>query len=154
MVHIPTTTFLVTGGERAANNFSDQITEWEEMRHHSMSSNPSQRSLVRTPSTTTGPASIATQGFEMTGAFQGIEGKDDLEREGYVLRRLDTEMGGRSQASGLESGQLQRRSTYPVPADDARHRNKLADCAADVASGPHGAVEMRDDLRYQAGTPV
>lgn len=122
MVHIPTTAFLVTGGGRAANDFSDQITEWEEMHHHSLSSNPSQHSPVRTPSTTRAAASIAPQGFEMTGAFQGIEREEDLEREGYVLRRVDTEMGGSSQASGLESGQLQRRSTYPMPADDARHR--------------------------------
>ena len=123
MVHIPTTALLVTGGERVANNFSERITEWEERSHHSVSRNLSQRSLVRTLNSTTVAASIAPQDFKMTGAVQDIAGEDDLEYEAYVFRRSDTEMGGRSQASGLESGQLQRRSTYPVAADDTRIRN-------------------------------
>ena len=154
MVHIPTTAFFATGGEQTANSFSDQITEWEDRRHHSMSSNPSQPSLVSTSNSTIVAASIAPQDFEMTDAVQGCEGEDDLKYEAYTLRRADTEMGGRSQASGLDSGQLQRRSTYPVPADDTRHRNEFTDYATDITSGPHSAVVIRDDLRYQAGTPV
>lgn len=71
-------------------------------------------SLVRT-SSAAAAASTASQSLEMTGAIQDAEA--DVEPEVSPPRRVDTEMGGRSQASGLEGGspgyETQRRSTFP-----------------------------------------
>ena len=62
--------------------------------------------------------------------------KDDVELEASPPRRVDTETGGRSQASGLEGGSLgrdlQRRPTLPPPAGTMlswgldRHRKRAS----------------------------
>ena len=55
----------------------------------------------------------------MTGALQIAEEEEDqdqdVDRALSLPRRMDTEMGGRLEASGLELGQLQRRATAPMP---------------------------------------
>ena len=58
----------------------------------------------------------------MTGAIQDAEA--DVEPEVSSPRRVDTEMGGRSQASGLENEpsrrELQRRSTSSLVEDNVQ----------------------------------
>ena len=77
----------------------------------------SQVSLVQNiapPTRSSTAASPTDPALEMSGAFQ--ESEDENEPPGTSPRRVDTEMGGRSQASGLESSlqspQQQRRPTY------------------------------------------
>ncbi|KAL2037154.1 hypothetical protein N7G274_010150 [Stereocaulon virgatum] len=71
-------------------------------------------SLINSRVTAT-PASHVGQSFEMSGALQDSD--DDTSHLPASLRRVDTEMGGRSQASGLEGRgnrvEPQRRSTFP-----------------------------------------
>ena len=66
-------------------------------------------------------APTGSQSHETNGALRDAEededGDEDLDRPLSLPRRMDTEMGGRLQASGLELGQLQRRATVPVPAN-------------------------------------
>ena len=66
------------------------------------------------------PAPRGSQGYEMTGALRDAEEHEegDVDRALSLPRRQDTEMGGRLQASGLELGQLQRRVTAPVSANN------------------------------------
>ena len=66
----------------------------------------------------------------MTGAIQDAE-DDNVEPEMHPPRRVDTEMGGRSQASGLESGQLQRRPTGSVQADERRRGSERSNVVHD-----------------------
>ena len=94
------------------NLFPNQIRETEEGRHSSLSGS-SQISLVRTRSSATRANLPVIQLVSMSGALQSPE-EDDFDPEFSPPRREDTEMGGRSQTSGFESGQLQRRSTFPV----------------------------------------
>ena len=56
----------------------------------------------------------------MTGALRDAEEDEDdnVVRAPSLPRRVDTEMGERLQAIGLELGQLQRRATVPVPANN------------------------------------
>ena len=95
-------------------------------------SHSSQHSLVRTRSPTSA-ASKAYPSHEMTGAIQDAE--DDVEPDVFPPRRVDTEMGGRSEASGVEGGpwtrELQRRQTSSLPADNAQ-----------PASGPSGQTQQ------------
>lgn len=101
--------------------YDDQKQKMEEEGHSP--SHSSQLSLIRTRNSAAA-ASTASRSFGMTGAVQDAE--DDVELEASPPRRVDTEMGGRSQASGLEGGSLgrdlQRRPTFPPPAvgDDAQ----------------------------------
>ena len=70
-----------------------------------------------------------SQAYEMTGALRDAEededGDEDLDRPLSLPRRMDTEMGGRLQASGLELGQLQRRATVPMPANNVIGRQNV-----------------------------
>lgn len=77
----------------------------------------SQVSLIqnKTPSTrSSAAASPVDPALEMSGALE--ESEDETKPPGISPRRVDTEMGGRSQASGLESSlqspKHQRRPTY------------------------------------------
>ena len=89
--------------------------------------NSSQQSLVHTRSPTAVPAPRGSQGYEMTGALQHAEEDEDeeVDRALSLSRRVDTEMGGRLQASGIELGQLQRRATVPVPANNVSGRQNV-----------------------------
>ena len=88
----------------------------EEEGHDSVPSNSSQDNLIPPKSPAIVAASTAPQEIEMRGAVQDTE--DSAEPAFSRPRRYDTEMGGRSQTSGLEHGQLQRRSTFPPRAGD------------------------------------
>ncbi len=118
MVCSPDSVFLWEARKQLTRS-SDQKKELEERGHSS--SHASQLSLVRTRSSTVATLS-ASQDYEMTGALQDAE--DDVEAEVTSPRRVDTEMGGRSQASGHEGGsprvELQRRPTVPPPSDNAQ----------------------------------
>ena len=76
----------------------------------------STRSLIHIQGTAT-PVSHIGQSFEMSGALQHLD--EDTSHLPASPRRVDTEMGGRSQASGLEDrlsrADPQRRSTFPHP---------------------------------------
>ena len=65
------------------------------------------------------PDGTVSQVYEMTGALQNAEEEEDEDEDAdralSLPRRMDTEMGGRLQASGFELGQLQRRATVPMP---------------------------------------
>jgi hypothetical protein len=73
-------------------------------------------SLIQSRGTAT-PTSHIGQSFEMSGALQDLD--EDTSHLPASPRRVDTEMGGRSQASGLEDrvsrAEPQRRSTFPHP---------------------------------------
>ena len=73
-----------------------------------------------------------SQSYEMTGARRDAEEEEEEEEEDEDIdsvlslpRRMDTEMGGRLQASGLELGQLHRRATVPVPANSIIGRQRV-----------------------------
>ena len=89
--------------------------------------NSSQQSLVHTRNPTAVSAPRGSQGYEMTGALRDAEEdeEEDVDRALSLPRRMDTEMGGRLQASGLELGQLQRRATVPVPANNVSGRQNV-----------------------------
>lgn len=76
----------------------------------------SKSSLINSRGTAT-PASRIGQSFEMSGALQDLD--EDTSHLPASPRRVDTEMGGKSQASGLEGSvsgvEPQRRSTFPHP---------------------------------------
>ena len=63
----------------------------------------------------------------MSGALRDAEEDEDedADRTLSLPRRQDTEMGGRLQASGIELGQLQRRVTVPVPANNVIGRQNM-----------------------------
>ncbi|KAL8824217.1 MAG: hypothetical protein Q9191_005210 [Dirinaria sp. TL-2023a] len=85
----------------------------EMSEHLSEANTPINNHLLHDESTST-PVSHAGQDFEMSGA---LEGPDENAEHLEPPRRVDTEMGGRSQASGLEAATQffdpQRRSTFP-----------------------------------------
>ena len=101
---------------RQLTSLSDQKKEMEE--EMPSSSHSSQLSLMHTRSSTAG-VPTASQSFEMAGAMQNAA--DDSEPQVSFARRVDTEMGGRSQASGLEGSpserEPQRRPTFPPTTD-------------------------------------
>ena len=78
---------------------------------HSSQSYSSQISLIRTRNSSVVAIPTAAQ-FEMTGTVQNDAGGKDDDYEPSPPKRIDTEMGGMSQTSGLESGQTPRRSTF------------------------------------------
>ena len=97
------------------------------MKRKSRNSSPahsSQQSLIHTRSSTAVSALRGSQDYEMTSALRDAqEDEDENEDVNGALsppRRQDTEMGGRLQASGFELGNLQRRATVPVPANNVR----------------------------------
>ena len=89
--------------------------------------NSSQHSLIHTRSPTAVSAPRESQRYEMTGALRDVEEDEDedVDRALSLPRRMDTEMGGRLQASGLELGHLQRRATVPVPANNVSGRQNV-----------------------------
>ena len=93
----------IAGYQRAADLLSDQKKKMEE--DQGSRSDSSQLSLVRTRDSTVATPTVSPA-YEMTGAIQDTE--DDGEVEITPPGRVDTEMGGRFRASGLEGSPSRR----------------------------------------------